>query len=181
MDKFIGKILNPEVFGPGKWDDLNVLAVYFGQFGPKGDKVFCFLARLLVGTLPCYTCTEHAATFVEEHPPEKFIGLKVEKYGPKFAMLFWVVSLHNNANGLTGKRKVSMDEIVPMILKRVEEYINKTGTSCNNGCLEFVTSAEKDNIKENKIPNQSTSLVYDPRFAKVPQTTSDFTLISKRS
>jgi hypothetical protein len=179
MDEFIGKILNPKVFGPGKWDDLNVLAVYFGQIGPKGDKVFCFLARLLIGTLPCYTCTEHATKFVNDRPPENFIGMKVPKYGSKFAMLFWVVSLHNNANDITGKRKVSMDEIVPMILKRVEEYTQKIGTGCSGGCLEFMT--EKDNIKENTIPNQSTSLVYDPRSARIPQTKSDFVLLSKRS
>lgn len=171
-------IVDPKVFGSGKWDDIHMLATYLGQFGEEGDRLFCILARFMTGTLPCYTCTGHANTYNQKHPPEYSIGYNVPKYGPKLAMLYWTVGLHNNANVITGKREMGIDEAYKLYWPRVDDYIKKNGTKvCDKGCLGLTMNVGNDALKEKNIHNQNTSLVYEPQ---VPSTAGKFTIISRR-
>lgn len=101
---------NPEIVGPGKWDDMHI----FAMKADTRDKQLDFIRwnTEMIETFPCAKCRIHAMTYILVNPMEDFINVthkgpdgKVENIG----MFIWSWKFHNSVNERLGKWVMDWD------------------------------------------------------------------------
>jgi hypothetical protein len=140
------KISNIKYTGPGLWAAMHSMA---GKCNDEADKI-CFVkyVRLLIDTMGCIWCRDHAREYVSENPLRA-----------SWDHLFkWSVVFHNSVNSRLGKRIVSLEDAVKM-------YIGEDGI-CTADCDEtippvtFDQSVKKSNqVTFTQLPEKKSSQI----------------------
>src|SRR5579872_3653102 len=108
MDKLLALSLgdgvptDPKKWGPIYWRIIHYIGISITLSGEIS--FFIKALRNICSHIPCSTCKKHAAMYLEENPPESYIGSTPSK------CFEYTVNLHNNANKITGKEAMSYDK-----------------------------------------------------------------------
>jgi hypothetical protein len=108
-------ISNPLIFGPGVWFKIHLDAL---NLESKEEQLF-FIKQLrkIVESLPCGDCRQHATKYVEQNPPEKYLGL-VD------GLFIFTVEFHNFVNKRLKKPILSLEEAKNLYLNPAICYEN---------------------------------------------------------
>ena len=115
---------NPTVFGPGTWFAIHVYARAADT--PQKIKEYILYLRLIVNTLPCGICREHANDYLSKSPPENFIDVK-NKEGRLIGMFLHSWMFHNIVNVRLGKAPIKFETAWNM-------YSDKSNAICTKDC-----------------------------------------------
>lgn len=97
------RLTDPNVFGPGKWDDMHT----FGAAATTPDlkKSYCDYIRIITSSLKCMVCRKHAIEYVRDHPPEEFLNV-LDENGQDIGLFKWSWLFHNAVNKRISKPEV---------------------------------------------------------------------------
>lgn len=98
---------DPARLGPGYWDRLTLMA-WEARTATK-QKEACDEFRYTCRTFPCTVCQGHCHEYVDQHPPEEFIGKEVMVHGVSepIGLFVWIWQFHNAVNLRLNKPKMS--------------------------------------------------------------------------
>lgn len=98
---------DPVRLGPGYWDRLTLMAWEARTAAKQKDA--CDEFRYTCRTFPCTVCQGHCHDYVDQHPPEEFIGkeVMVEGVSEPIGLFVWIWQFHNAVNLRLGKPKMS--------------------------------------------------------------------------
>lgn len=105
----------PTRFGPGKWSDLHMFALYCCLHN-KFDTYVEF-AKFILSTLPCLKCRKHAMKNLKNFPIER--GQVYENPGNKYHgkvldCFLWSVLFHNVVNRQLGKPEMTVEDALSL-------------------------------------------------------------------
>jgi Erv1 / Alr family len=125
-------LTDPSVFGPGKWDDLQTLAMRADD--KKGKIRFDEDVRFIAKNLKCGDCKTDFLAYIEKNPPLK--KKMVIEEGKDVTMFYWVYEAHDHVNRKLGKTSPEFNIIYRF-------YYHSEG--CESGCGEKVLP---ENVKK---------------------------------
>jgi len=104
---------NQNIWGPPMWFILHTITFNYPIEPKECDKkrVYNFFISLY-NVLPCSICRKNYKQHLLEYP----IKLDSRK-----DLVYWLINLHNEVNGCTGKRYCSYEEVI----KKYEKTLNK--------------------------------------------------------
>lgn len=91
---------------PKKWGPITWRIIHYNAIDVKSlDEIPYFIKTLrgICSRLPCSTCKKHAAEYLRDHPPEKYIGTAPDK------CFRYTVDFHNYTNSLTHASQISYE------------------------------------------------------------------------
>lgn len=99
--------IDPNLWGKHFWGTIHYITISYPN-SPSDEhklKVKQFL-ELLESLLPCENCRFHYSTNLKKYP------LTDEVLSSKYKLVEWAVTLHNEVNGRTGKKFITVDEAI---------------------------------------------------------------------
>lgn len=98
---------DPRIWGPGVWFNIHTLALH------QTRDYFIKYIRFVIEKLPCGECSNHAISYVEQNPPENYVGIKNDD-GEDISMFKWTWIFHNAVNTRLGKKYIDYDTAINM-------------------------------------------------------------------
>lgn len=137
-EKYLHKINQPEIFGPGIWRTLHLLALDANDYGKKTQ--FIHNVEYILKEIPCLKpCREDSLAYLQNNPITKYWNIVDE--GKDLGMFYWTVDFHNYVN-----RKLEKPEI-PRDLA-YQFYIHPDKFVCQDGnCGDNTTKKIKKKVK----------------------------------
>lgn len=102
----IGTLSKPTSFGPGGWSIIHILA----KWAKTSERIetFIMIIDVIISTLFCIQCREHAITYLKNNPPSKYSLIKNIE-GRLIGMFLWSWEFHNIVNSRLGKSILAFD------------------------------------------------------------------------
>jgi hypothetical protein len=85
-------VSDPKVFGPGLWFSIHTSALKINQ------ENFLSWIRIIVSSIPCLRCRNHATEYINENPPDVFKDVRDENTKDLIGMFKWAWKFHNDVN-----------------------------------------------------------------------------------
>lgn len=152
---------DPKYIGPGYWDYIHRFS--FNAKTIDKQKQMAVTIREICNNFPCKTCSGHCKEYIEKHPPEDFIGLKMEIYGKTemLGMFVWSWKFHNTVNIRLNKPLMSWETAYNL-------YSYGNTLACGKNCAEAGSKNNKQSsqniVSFNKTTlNNSNKNSYHPR------------------
>lgn len=160
---------DPARVGPGYWHRLTRMA-WEARTAAK-QKEACDEFRYTCRSFPCEVCQGHCGNYVDQHPPEEFIGkeVMVDGVSEPIGLFVWIWQFHNAVNLRLGKPKMSFATAIEM---------QKSNAHCSTACKlsEHSSSSSSSSSSSRTIPNTSTYIA--PSVSK-PRTFVEITTPEK--
>lgn len=118
METYLNRITIPEIFGPGKWEDLHLYAFHARSHDQKIH--YIRYVEIILTNIRCQECRQHALKYLKKHP-------LTDRWSDKMGMFYWSVDFHNWVNKRLGKPQVPRD-VAYNHFKYLQETI------CTEGC-----------------------------------------------
>lgn len=80
-----------KIWGPGMWLSIHITAL------KMGEDYFLRWIRVLIPSIPCQTCREHAIKYLSSNQPESYKGIH-NNTGDIIGMFKWSWIFHNDVN-----------------------------------------------------------------------------------
>ena len=105
--------MNQNIWGPSVWVLLHTMTLAYPLKPTKEqmDNQLMFL-KSFANVIPCDICKVHYTRNLDENPP------RLENRKQFFE---WIVDLHNEVNGRTGKRSYSYDEVLKLYNEKYQK------------------------------------------------------------
>lgn len=137
---------DPSVWGPGVWMTLHIL----GFHSNTQDKFKSFIETLniIISNLPCSKCRDHAMLFIKNTNYNSYLNMRAPN-GKLLGPFRYICDMHNNANVLLNKSKVSW-------VDAYKEYERITENGCDGPC----TSSNHSTIQStNRLDNKKENIL----------------------
>ena len=122
----------PEIFGPGVWLMIHVLAI--DSINDLAIDFFIEWIHKIIYRLSCKFCVKHAHDYLMLHPIEKYRGI-TNRYGTPDGMFRWSWEFHNNVNTRLGKDVINYDIAYNLYMPKYDQdnvdEIEEVTTICN--------------------------------------------------
>lgn len=124
-------ISDPTIVGPGVWHTLFVEAFWARE--PEQQQAFIDFVHRQADNFPCSKCQNHWKEYINNHPLERFLGVKTEE-GLSLGMFIWTWMFKNAVNYRLGDPPVSWDTAY-------NYYANNDEIVCSSKCQEAEKAA----------------------------------------
>ena len=132
VEKYLLKINQPEVFGPGTWRSLHVLGLDANTYAKKMQ--YIHTVELILSTTPCLEpCRKDILEYLQKNPLTRYWNI-IEN-GEDVGMFYWSIDCHNWVNRKLNKLEVPRD-IAYQFYKYPEKFV------CKEGCNEKTSPIE---------------------------------------
>lgn len=119
--------LGPDVWGPHGWKFLHLIALAYPD-NPSNEtkKRYKEFFMSLKYVLPCSICSENYRRHIEYELP---LNNKVLK--SRDSLVRWTIDIHNIVNKENGKKELSYDEAMNLILNNYNTNLNNNNKNIN--------------------------------------------------
>lgn len=150
----IGKLADPESFGPGAW--LVIHSIAFRAKTDEEKRSFIRTMKQICDGLKCQTCKQHCIAYIKEHPIIKYWNIK-NKEGEDIGMFKWTWAFHNAVSSRLRKPTMDFESAYHL-------YSDLPDTICTKECGTTETKTDH-NGKKNKVISyvSSSSVTYSPK------------------
>ena len=146
-------LTKPTVFGPGTWFCIHILARK--AYGEKRRDEYQNIVMIILSSLPCNTCRQHALDYIANNPISK-APYKANDNGEDLTLFHWTWLFHNAVNRRLGKSQMSWDKAVALY---GEEGVCMSGCGDKSNTQEtvsMVTPKGRPLTVQNTVPQLSS-------------------------
>ena len=108
--------MNQNIWGPHYWFFLHTISLNYPVKPTQKDKEnYKIFFHSLQHVLPCSVCRKHLRRNLKEYPI---------RLNSKRELVEWLIDLHNEVNALTGKGRMSYNQVIDLYEKRLNMKID---------------------------------------------------------
>ena len=109
--------ISPEIWGPSAWKFLHYITLAYPENPTASDmKKYKDFFTSLSNVLPCMGCRINYSDNLKKQPLTNTI-LK-----SKIKFVEWLIDIHNEVNSKTGKKILTLNEVLEIYLKKSYDY-----------------------------------------------------------
>lgn len=140
-------ITNPLYVGPGVWFIIHKWAINCKN--TEDRKRFCRTMKKICDDFPCINCSNHCKDYMEKHPIESYIDVKMKIDGVEqdVGLFFWTWKFHNAVNERLKKDTISLE-------KAYRLYTVKPNV-CSIECMK----SKQENKDTNEIKKRTMKII----------------------
>ena len=133
---------DPSYIGPGTWNVIHRQAWRARTL--ETQQVFIDFMKDVCSQFPCIMCRGHCSEYINNHPLEAYVDVKVHMNGQKLGLglFIWTWKFHNAVNTRLRKPMMSWDTAYSLY----SDLQDSNNLVCSKTCLE----TENNNIKNEK-------------------------------
>lgn len=115
----MGITITPDIWGPVGWKFIHFVALAYPEKPTDIQKThYKTFFDSIKNILPCIICSNNYKKHLEELP------LSDEVLKDKESLVHWTIDMHNLVNVENGKKKLSYDEAIELMLKNFDDNNN---------------------------------------------------------
>lgn len=116
---------DPEYIGPGVWVSIHIESSEARD--KESQEMFCKNIRKICQNFPCLECSKHCKEYINNNPPEKFMGIKMKVDGKNemIGLSVWSWNFHNTVNVRLGKKLMDWETYYGIYIKNNKECSKK--------------------------------------------------------
>ena len=115
----MGITITPDIWGPVGWKFIHFVALAYPQKPTEIQKTqYKTFFDSIKNILPCIICSNNYKKHLEELP------LSDEVLKDKESLVHWTIDMHNLVNEENGKKKLTYEEAIELMLKNFDDNSN---------------------------------------------------------